>query len=130
MLAHQYAMKILFGDLSQDARIVGRFEREAKAISMMRHPNILSVTDFGRTPDGLTFLVMEFIGGVTLEDEMIASGNFPIRRAARIVEQIAIALGEAHRHGFVHRDVKPMNVMLEDRDGEDHVKILDFGIVG
>jgi serine/threonine protein kinase len=125
-------MKILYGDLGQDLRIVERFKREAKAISMMRHPNILSVTDFGRTPNGLTFLVMEYVRGATLMDLIERSpGLLPLALIARIVEQVASGLGEAHRSGFVHRDVKPANIMvgIDDEDRE-FVRILDFGIVG
>jgi serine/threonine-protein kinase len=130
MLEQEHAMKVLYGDLSQDLRVVERFKREAKAISMMRHPNLLSVNDFGRTHDGLTFLVMELVRGVTLEEEIFAGAPFSIERAARIVEQVAAGLGEAHSRGFVHRDVKPSNIMLSADRGLEHVKILDFGIVG
>jgi serine/threonine protein kinase len=129
VLEQEHAMKILYGDLGQDERIVERFKREAKAISKMRHPNILSVTDFGRTANGLTFLVMEYVPGATLEQTLQFEGRFSAPRAARILEQIASGLGEAHRNGFVHRDVKPANIML-GQEKPELVKILDFGIVG
>jgi serine/threonine-protein kinase len=130
VLEQEHAMKILFGDLSQDARVVERFRREAKAVSRMRHPNILSVTDFGRTQDGLTFLVMEYVRGVTLDEEIRTGAPFSVSRALEIAEQIAAGLGEAHRLGFVHRDVKPTNIMLYREDGQERVKVLDFGTVG
>ncbi len=130
LLEVEMAMKVLHGDLTQDQRFAERFRREAKAVSKMRHENLLSVTDFGRTEKGLTFLVMEYVRGLTLEEEIMRSAPFPIDRASRIVEQIAAGLGEAHRLGFIHRDVKPMNIMLTAQDRQEQVKILDFGIVG
>jgi serine/threonine-protein kinase len=131
VLEQEHAMKILYGDLGQDARIVERFKREAKAISMMRHPNILSVTDFGRTANGLTFLVMEYVKGATLLELIERSqGLLPLSLVARIVGQVASGLGEAHRSGFVHRDVKPANIIVGVDGVNEYVKILDFGIVG
>lgn len=130
ILEREHAMKVLFGDLGADNRIVERFKREAKAVSKMRHPNILSVVDFGRTSNGLTFLVMEHAPGVTLQDQINAEAPFPPAKAARILEQIVAGLGEAHQLGFVHRDVKPSNIMIQEEDGLEFVKVLDFGIVG
>jgi serine/threonine-protein kinase len=130
VLEHERAMKILYGDLGQDARLLERFKREAKAVAKMRHPNVLSVSDFGRSENGLLFLVMELLRGPTLHDEMACFAPFPPGRAGFIVEQIAAGLGEAHRLGYVHRDVKPTNIVLSDQDGVETIKILDFGIVG
>ncbi len=96
----------------------------------MRHPNILSVTDFGRTPNGLTFLVMEYVRGCNLHDRISLYAPLALSEVAHLVEQVAAGLGEAHRLGFVHRDVKPANVMVGEQDGAPYVKILDFGIVG
>jgi eukaryotic-like serine/threonine-protein kinase len=130
VLEHEHAMKILYGDLGQDARLVERFKREAKAIGKMRHPNILTVTDFGRSQNGLVFLVMELLHGTTLLEEIADRAPIPPARVAAVLTHLASGLGEAHRLGYVHRDVKPSNVVLVDRDRIETLKILDFGIVG
>jgi serine/threonine protein kinase len=131
VLASEYAIKVLYGNLALNHRLIERFRREAQAIGQMKHPNIVEVADFGQTAEGLTFLVMQLVAGRTLEDALAEdSADFPAERIARIARQIASGLGEAHRRGFVHRDMKPANVMLADMDGLEVVKILDFGVVG
>lgn len=127
VLEHDYALKVLWGDYASAPPIVERFKREAKAVSKLRHPNIVEVTDFGRTKQGIVYLVMELVSGRTLESALKKESPFPPQRAARIARQIAAALGEAHKLGFVHRDVKPANVMLTS--GKDDLKLLDFGLV-
>jgi serine/threonine protein kinase len=130
VLEHEYAMKVLSGDLAADHRIVERFRLEAKSVSRMRHPNVVAVTDFGVSPEGLTFLVMELIQGKTLASIIAEDAPLKPQRAAEITRQIAAGLAEAHRLGLVHRDIKPSNIMVT-REGElEFVKILDFGIVG
>ena len=128
-LQHRYAMKVLFGDLSANRRVVERFRREAQAVSVMRHPNVVAITDFGTTTNGLTFLVMELLQGETL-NLVLQRGPLSAARTARIARQIAAGLGEAHRLGYVHRDVKPANVMVQGPVGQEAVKLLDFGVVG
>lgn len=130
VLVNECAIKVLYGNFALNQRLVERFRREAQAIGQMSHPNIVNVIDFGRTNDGLTFLVMELINGRTLERAIETDGPFVPARAASIARQIAAGLGEAHRHGFVHRDMKPANVMLAKADGHETVKLLDFGVVG
>ena len=130
VIEQEHAMKILYGDLGQDARLVERFKREAKATSMMRHPNVVSVSDFGRSANGLIFLVMELVRGRTLHEEIACYAPLSFGRVAHIVEQIAAGLGEAHRLGYIHRDVKPTNVLLVGQGTAQSIKILDFGIVG
>ena len=129
-LEHEYAMKVLFGDLSANKRIVERFRREAQVVSKVRHPNVVAVTDFGTTDNGLTFLVMEYVRGRTLADIITAEAPFTPTRAANIARQIAAGLGEAHRQEFIHRDVKPSNVMVWSDGHHEYVKLVDFGIVG
>lgn len=130
-LEQPFALKALHGEMASDHLIARRFEREAKVMSQLAHPNIVSVVDFGRTEGGLLYMVMEFVRGPTLGDVMRSSGPLPPTRVARLARQIALGLERAHRSGFVHRDLKPQNVMLlgED-DEEEHAKILDFGLVG
>ncbi len=123
------AIKVLKREVMRDAATIKRFVQEAKAASRIGHPNIVDVTDFGTTPDGMTYSVMEFVGGDTLSAAMRAAAPFPAERVIKIGAQIARALGAAHDKGIVHRDLKPENVFLTDRDGRtDFVKIVDFGI--
>jgi serine/threonine protein kinase len=123
------AIKVLKRDAMRDTATIQRFVQEAKAASRIGHPNIVDVTDFGTTPDGMTYSVMEFVPGLTLGAAIRAAAPFPAFRAIRIAAQIARALGAAHDKGIVHRDLKPENVFLTDRDGRpDFVKIVDFGI--
>jgi serine/threonine-protein kinase len=123
------AIKVLRRKAMHDQATVQRFVQEAKAASRIGHPNIVDVTDFGTTPDGLTYSVMEFVDGTTLARAIKEAAPFPPERAVRIAAQIARALAAAHDKGIVHRDLKPENVFLTRRDGRpDFVKIVDFGI--
>ena len=113
---------------THDPTIVARFEREANTISKLRHPNTITVFDFGQSEDGFLFLSMELLEGRTLTDE-IAEGPLDAARAVHIATQICRSLSEAHRAGIVHRDVKPDNIILIRVDDDpDVVKVLDFGI--
>jgi serine/threonine protein kinase len=123
------AIKVLKRDVMRDGAVIQRFIQEAKAASRIGHPNIVDVTDFGKTPDGMTYSVMEFVDGTTLSKVIKSVAPLPPERAVRIASQIARALAAAHAKGIVHRDLKPENVFLIDRDGRpDFVKIVDFGI--
>jgi len=123
------AIKVLKREVMRDAATIKRFVQEAKAASRIGHPNIVDVTDFGTTPDGMTYSVMEFVTGQTLGSALRHSAPFSAARAIKVAAQISRALGAAHDKGIVHRDLKPENVFLVDRDGRtDFVKIVDFGI--
>ncbi len=123
------AIKVLKREVMRDTATIKRFVQEAKAASRIGHPNIVDVTDFGTTPDGMTYSVMEFVHGQTLGAAIRAAAPFPPQRSIKIAAQIARALGAAHDKGIIHRDLKPENVFLIDRDGRtDFVKIVDFGI--
>jgi serine/threonine-protein kinase len=126
------AIKVLRHEgLDRDAlaSVVERFRREAMATSRLKHPNTVSLLDFGTTDDGLPFLVLELLEGRPLADVLRRGGALEPLRAARIGMQIAKSLSEAHGHGIVHRDLKPDNVFLCTFDGDaDFVKVLDFGI--
>lgn len=102
-----------------------RFLREARAVSALTHPNIATVFDYGETAEGQPYIVMELIQGEPL-NEKLRGGSLPLPEAVRVVSLIAEALGEAHHHGVVHRDVKPSNVVITERG---LVKVLDFGLV-
>jgi tetratricopeptide (TPR) repeat protein len=102
-----------------------RFLREARAVSGLVHPNIAAVFDYGETPEGKPYIVMELVKGQPL-NEKLEEGSLPLPEAVRIVSAIAAALSEAHHQGVVHRDIKPSNVVITDRG---QVKVLDFGLV-
>ena len=122
-LDREVAIKVLPEDLAEDANRLARFEREAKAVASLSHPNILAIHDFGREGT-VTFAVTELVDGDTLE-ELIDEGRVPQRKAIDYCRQIANGLAAAHDKGVVHRDVKPANVIV-NREGR--VKILDFGL--
>jgi serine/threonine protein kinase len=116
------AIKILPEHLSSDPGRRARFEREARAISGLSHPNICSLFDIG-DQDGVHYVVLEYLEGRTLADR-IARGQLPVSEVLKVGSDIASALEAAHRHGIVHRDLKPANVMLT----KTGAKLLDFGL--
>ena len=123
------ALKIPPRDLAEDPASMQRFTNEAKAISQLRHPNVVTLYDFGVTEDGRPFIAMEFVAGETLT-EVIKRGPVPLHTACSIVAQICEALAAAHDMGLIHRDIKADNIMIERRTiGNDQVRVLDFGIV-
>ena len=122
------AIKVLKREVMRDAATIKRFEQEARAASRIGHPNIVDVTDFGTTSEGLTFQVMEFVDGHTLAAVLRQAAPLPAARSIAIVGQLARALAAAHAKGIVHRDLKPDNIFLVPRDGRDFVKVVDFGI--
>jgi Serine/threonine protein kinase len=125
------ALKLLHAEMGQVEEAARRFEREAQSASRLNHPNITSVTDFGRNHTGELFLVMEFVAGESLAELLAREGRLPVARACRLAGQILSALEHAHGQKVIHRDLKPGNVMLvqspDPRLGET-AKILDFGI--
>jgi eukaryotic-like serine/threonine-protein kinase len=122
-LERQVAIKLLPSGVATDPVALGRFEREARAVAALSHPNILAIYDF-ETTDGLTYAVTELLDGETLRARL-ASGALPPRKAVEIGAQIARGLAAAHDRQIVHRDIKPENVFVST-DGA--VKILDFGL--
>jgi serine/threonine-protein kinase len=133
MMKKELALKLLHPELGRLDEVARRFEREAEAAARLSHGNIINVTDFGRTPDGRLFLVMELLHGPSLAEAIHPDGAdghaFDAARATHVLKQILRALDHAHAAGIVHRDLKPDNIILVERDGEkDVVKLLDFGI--
>ncbi|HEY5251703.1 MAG TPA: Stk1 family PASTA domain-containing Ser/Thr kinase, partial [Acidimicrobiales bacterium] len=124
LLDRPVALKVLFPELSVDRSFVERFRREAQAAANLSHPNIVPVFDWGEDT-GTYFIVMEFVDGRPLSSILKTAGPLAADRTAEIAAPVAAALGYAHKHGVVHRDVKPGNVLITD-DGQ--VKVTDFGI--
>jgi eukaryotic-like serine/threonine-protein kinase len=124
LLDRPVALKVLFPELSVDRSFVERFRREAQAAANLSHPNIVPVFDWGED-SGTYFIVMEFVDGKPLSSILKTAGPLAADRTAEIAAPVAGALGYAHKHGVVHRDVKPGNVLITD-DGQ--VKVTDFGI--
>jgi eukaryotic-like serine/threonine-protein kinase len=123
-LSRSVAIKLLHPHHATDPTVVERFERESRAAAQLNHPNAVRIYDTGREDD-LVFLVMEHVDGPSLRDVLKEWGPLEPLAVAALGEQVASALGEAHAHGLVHRDVKPANILLAS-DGT--VKVTDFGI--
>ncbi|OAH15615.1 Stk1 family PASTA domain-containing Ser/Thr kinase [Streptomyces jeddahensis] len=119
------ALKVMHPALAADGSFVERFIREAKSVARLSHPNVVGVYDQG-TDGGYVYLAMEYVAGCTLRDVLRERGALQPRAALDILEPVLAALGAAHRAGFVHRDMKPENVLIGD-DGR--VKVADFGLV-
>jgi serine/threonine protein kinase/ankyrin repeat protein len=126
------AVKVIAPELAGDSEFIERFRREAKTIGLLRHPNIVNVTDFGVTGDGartVAYLVMEYLEGQTLAERLKNRRPMPVNETISILSQTCAAMDEAHRLGILHRDLKPENIWLEPLGANgSNVKILDFGI--
>lgn len=122
------ALKVLRPDLTKDPDTAARFHREAHATSALKHPNTVTLYDFGQTGEGYLYIAMELLEGRLLGKILKEDGALSIELALRIVIQISRSLAEAHRKGIVHRDLKPDNIMLAQVEGQEVVKVLDFGI--
>ena len=128
ILKRPVAVKLLRG-VEHRKDLIDRFEREARLASQLTHPNTIEVYDYGRSPHGEHYHVMEFIDGVTLADLILLEDALPQARAVAILRQVCASLAEAHEVGLIHRDLRPSNVMLTVRGGiHDFVKVVDFGI--
>jgi serine/threonine protein kinase len=128
-LERRVAVKTLLEDISADAQVGARFEREARAASAVGHPNIVDVFDLGRTSDGLLFMAMEYLDGESLASILSRTPKLPIPLAIHLMNQVLGGLAAAHKHGIVHRDLKPDNIfVLRSEERPNFVKIVDFGI--
>lgn len=129
MLGRTVAIKVVHPHLLSDEQSVARFYNEAKAASRLNHPNSVSIIDFGRTDDGILYLVMEFLQGRDLARMIREDGALPLPRICEVLGAVLAALGEAHALGVIHRDLKPENVIIERmRTGSDLIKVVDFGL--
>ncbi|MCK6576180.1 protein kinase, partial [Myxococcota bacterium] len=128
-VGRRVAIKVLPAAIADDLGAVKRFMQEARAASTLSHPNGITVHDFGQTEEGLLYLVMEYVEGVTLARLLKDRGALPPERAVRVAAQILSAVEDAHDRGIVHRDLKPDNVIIATRPGNpDFAKVLDFGL--
>ena len=121
---------ILSNDDLQEGEAIARFEREAQAAASIQHPNTVSVTDFGESAEGVFYLVMEYVEGETLHRLLRREGTLPVRRAVRLLRQIADGVDAAHDLDILHRDLKPANIfiMQKGKGGDGFVKVGDFGL--
>ncbi|MEC7983708.1 MAG: serine/threonine protein kinase [Myxococcota bacterium] len=129
MMQRDTALKLLKTDACTE-RDIKLFENEVRQTSKLKHPNTVSIYDYGKTEDGNFYYVMEYLRGIELDDIVHLFGPIPPSRAIYFLRQICSSLHEAHTAGLVHRDIKSQNIFITNRGGEhDIVKVLDFGLV-
>jgi serine/threonine protein kinase len=127
------AIKVLHPSFVSDETFASRFQAEALTMSKIEHPNVVRVIDFGQEPDGVLYLVMEFLDGRDLQAILDEEGPLATDRIVRLMSHVTVALGHVHRHGIIHRDVKPTNILVvagmdEDDQPTETAKVCDFGI--
>jgi serine/threonine protein kinase len=120
----------------QEGEAIARFEREARTAASIRHPNVVDVTDFGKSPEGVFYLVMEYVQGETLHHLLRREGTLSAQRALKLLHQVAAGVEAAHDENILHRDLKPANIFIMQRkkkssgasEGDGFVKVGDFGL--
>jgi serine/threonine-protein kinase len=128
-VGRRFAVKFLRPELARDEQIMSRFRREAQAAGSLESENVVAVTDFGHADDGAPFMVMEYLVGEDMRSLLVRTGRLPVKRAVELALQTCRGLYAAHARSIVHRDLKPENLFVSKRgDGNDLLKILDFGI--
>src|SRR5262245_22948043 len=128
LIGDRVAVKVLHTDQMADPQAVERFRREAQTAARLKHPNVVTVYDFGVSSEGLNYQVMELAEGESLRSLVERHGRLAETAAAEIIRQVCAALDEAHGQGIVHRDIKPENILVQIIPGGLQVKLLDFGI--
>lgn len=123
------ALKTLHPQFAAAPAFFERFRREAEIASRLKHPNIITIYDFGKAADGLCYFVMELLEGESLRQRVKRTGPLTLREAVAVIEQAALGVGHAHKQQVIHRDIKPHNIMVTEVDGAEYVKVLDFGLV-
>ncbi|HYO90719.1 MAG TPA: serine/threonine-protein kinase [Pyrinomonadaceae bacterium] len=124
---------ILLDEEMQEGEAIARFEREARTAASIQHPNVVGVSDFGKSPEGVFFLVMEYVQGETLHHLLRREGTLSPQRALTLLRQIAAGVEAAHDEGILHRDLKPANIFImqnrkKSGSGDGFVKVGDFGL--
>jgi hypothetical protein len=127
------AVKILLGKFVKDDAALARFRREARAAAMLRHPNVITIHDFGETDDddAPAYIVMEFVRGTPLRELLKTENHFSVERAVRLMRGICAGVSAAHRQRVVHRDLKPENILVVAPDDDfefESVRVVDFGL--
>jgi len=125
VLERDVALKVMVAQIADDPELKTRFEREAKAVAKMTHPNVVAVFDLGNHTDGSPFIAMELLKGQDLQKAMRQTPPLTLERKVAIIVQVLSGLAHAHKAGIVHRDIKPANIFIQE-DGS--VKIMDFGV--
>ena len=126
---------VLTAEDLQEGEAIARFEREARTAASIQHPNVIDVTDFGQSAEGVFFLVMEYVEGESLYELLLREGTISVPRAYALLKQISAGVEAAHDEGILHRDLKPANIFIMQRKkkdgslvGDDIVKVADFGL--
>jgi diguanylate cyclase (GGDEF)-like protein len=128
-LGDEVAVKILNAESLKNPLAVARFRREAQASARIKHRSVVTIHDLGNLPEGNTFLVMEYIRGFSLRDELREKQVLSVDRAVNLISDVCEAVQAAHDAGIIHRDLKPENIMIEpQRNGTELVKVVDFGV--
>ena len=128
MIGDAVAIKVLHSEQMTDPQVIERFRREAQAAARLKHPNVVTIHDFGVSRNNLVYLVMELVEGDSLRALIKQQCPMPLPDTGEIISQICAALGEAHRRNIVHRDLKPDNIIVTPSTTGLRVKVLDFGI--
>lgn len=122
------AIKLMHFEHIADIDLLRRFRQEAAAVSSLNHENIINVIDFGLSPEGQAFMVMDYFEGTSLEELICQYGGLESQKAVEVFKQICSGLGHAHDNGIIHRDLKPDNILVENfESGSPLVRIVDFG---
>jgi serine/threonine protein kinase len=140
LLTRQLAVKTVRPDVlnsedMQEGEALARFEREARAAATISHPNVVDVRDFGKSADGILYLVMEYVQGETLHQLLRREGTLSVSRTLALLRQIGAGVEAAHERGILHRDLKPANIFIMQQRkkdgslvGDGFVKVGDFGL--
>src|SRR4051794_3808518 len=140
LLTREVAIKTVRPDLLNDEDLqhgeaIQRFEREARTAASIRHPNVVDVTDFGQSPEGVFYLVMEYVHGETLHHLLRREGTLSVHRTLALLSQVASGVDAAHERGILHRDLKPANIFLMktrqtagSANSDGFIKVGDFGL--
>ncbi len=126
-LDRRVALKLLAAELAGDDAFRGRFQRESRLLASIDHPNVITVHEAGEH-EGSLFIAMRYVEGTDLAALVTSEGGLDRRRATALLAQVGAALDAAHARGLVHRDVKPANVLIEQREGGEHAYLTDFGL--
>jgi DNA-binding response OmpR family regulator/tRNA A-37 threonylcarbamoyl transferase component Bud32 len=128
ILNKEFAIKFMDTSKTKDAEYLKRFQLEGQALSQMHHPNVVAIHDYGVSESKHPYIVMEYIEGSSLFQVLNRFEPMPLPRCISIFKQACLGIGHAHKQGIIHRDLKPANIILSQRDGVEHVMIVDFGV--